>query len=272
MKALLKKFFKSRLGAWTVAAVVAVTLVQGKRISDEASYGHMQEQTVLLRLPDGQGSGVVVERENENGRTRVFVWTAEHVVEGHTEVTIAKAIRTEGHRAGEATFTAKVIGRDKARDLALLWVDAPAGFFRAAEFAPSDPIKVGTPLVLAGNVLGVTFDDSISLGIMSGIGYQTTNWKLTDQAALAGYFGCSGGPIFREDDRDVVGITVGMVPGSGFMQFVPVRMIEEFANENVLHWAVRGDWCPGDELLQGLATREVQIKAMADKIKTFSVN
>ena len=265
VKELLKRFFKSRLGAWTVAAVAAVILVQGKRISDEGSYAHMQEQTVLLRLPDGQGSGVVVERDNEDGKTRVFVWTANHVVEGHTDVAVVKAIRTEGHRAGEATFTAKVIGRDKARDLALLWVDAPAGFFRAAEFAPSDPINVGTPLVLAGNVLGGRFEDSLSLGIMSGIGYTPSHWKLTDQAALAGFFGCSGGPIFRQGERDVAGITVGMVPGSGFMQFVPVRVIEEFANESVLHWAVRGDWCPGDGLLQGLATREIQIKS-------FSVN
>lgn len=227
----------------------------------------MQEQIVLLKLSDGQGSGVVIERENADGDKRVFIWTAEHVVKGHTKVQIIKSIRTEGNRVGESTFSAEVIGRDDAKDLALLWVHAPAGFFRAAEFAPREPIQVGTPLVLAGNVSGSTFDDSLSLGIMSGIGYKTRNWELTDQAALAGYFGCSGGPIFRQNERDVVGITVGMIPGSGFMQFVPVRIIENFANENVLHWAVRGDWCPGDKLLHGLALREVAREAAAKEAK-----
>lgn len=265
MRAQLKKLLKTRAAAWVAAALVATSMVQGRKISERADYGRMQESVVLIKASGSQGSGVVVERANAQDRTRVFVWTANHVVDGDTQVKIVKNIRTEGHRAGQAEFTAQVIGRDVARDLALLWVDAPAKFFRAVEFAPADPIQIGTPLVLVGNVSGQTFDDSVLLGIMSGVGYTTRTWVLTDQAALAGYFGCSGGPIFQREGREIAGITVGMIPGSGFMQFVPVRVIEDFANGAVLHWAVRGNWCPGDDLLRGLANREVQAK-------TFSVN
>jgi S1-C subfamily serine protease len=260
-----KKFLKSRLGAWIVAALVTLPLVQFKRMHDSNAYCRMQETTVLIQTPSGQGSGVVVERVNEQGRTRVFVWTVNHVVNDVTETKVVKNIRTEGHRAGQAEFTAKVIGRDPKRDLALLWLDAPAGYFRATEFAPSEPIKIGTPLVLVGNVAGKDFEDSVSLGIMSGVGYTPGEWTLTDQAALAGFLGCSGGPIFQQGSSDVVGLTVATIRGSGFMQFVPVRVIEDFANGAVLHWAVRGNWCPGDDLLRGLNAREVQAK-------TFSVN
>jgi S1-C subfamily serine protease len=267
VKELLKRFFKSRLGAWTVAAVAAVTLIQGKKISDRVDYARMQASVVLIQASDGQGSGVVVERTNEHGQARVFIWTANHVVENDNSVTIKKAIRSETRRVGEAVFTAKVIGREAKRDLALLWLDAPAGYFRAAEFAPLAPIEVGTPLTHVGNVLGSSFEDSVSNGILSrnGIRPEGWPWELTDQAALAAFYGSSGGPLFRTGDGDVAGLVVGGVVGSGFMNFVPVRIIENFANENVLHWAVRGDWCPGDGLLQGLATREIQIKS-------FSVN
>jgi S1-C subfamily serine protease len=263
----LKKFLKSRLGAWTVALLVTASMVGSRTISTKVDYCRMQQSVVLIQASDGQGSGVVMERVNEQGRTRVFIWTANHVVENDNKVKIVKNIRTEGHRAGQAEFTAVVIGRDKARDVALLWLDAPAKYFRAAEFAPSAPIAVGTPLTHVGNVQGIAFEDSVSNGILSQVGLKPEGWpwEMTDQAALAAYFGSSGGPIFRTHNGDVVGLTCGGVVGSGFMNFVPVRVIEDFANGAVLHWAVRGDWCPGDGLLNGLANREVQVK-------TFSVN
>jgi S1-C subfamily serine protease len=231
-------------------------------------YEVMQKSVVLVKASVGQGSGVVIERTNDEGKTRVFVWTANHVVENDAEVTIVKNIRFEGHRAGEASFKAKVIGRDAKKDIALLWVDAPGSYFRAAEFAETDPIRVGTPLTHVGNVLGEFFEDSVSVGLMSQIGMNPGGnfpWELTDQYAGEAYFGSSGGPIFRTSDKDVVGIVVGGVVQSGFMQFVPVRVVEIFGEQNGLYWAIRGDWCPRDDFLRALNLKDVQIK-------TFSVN
>lgn len=231
-------------------------------------YETMQKSVVLVKASDGQGSGVVVQRTNDKGKTRVFVWTANHVVESDTEVKIVKNIRFEGHRAGEASFTAKVIGRDAKKDIALLWVDAPANYFRAAEFAEEKPIRVGTSLTHVGNVLGEAFEDSVSAGLMSQIGMNSGGsfpWELTDQYAGEAYFGSSGGPVFRTNDKEVVGIVVGGIVQSGFMQFVPVRVISDFAGRNGYYWAVRGNWCPSDDFLRLFNSREVQIK-------TFSVN
>lgn len=267
MKAQLKRFLKSRLGAWTVAFLVAIPVIHGKKISERGSYARMQQSTVLIRASDGQGTGVVVERVNEQGHTRVFVWTANHVVEKDTEVEIHKAIRAEGHKVGEVVFKAEVIGRDLARDVAVLWVDAPAGYFRAAEFASNRPLQVGAPLTHVGNAHGDAFEDSVSTGILSQVGLHPTDWPwvLTDQGAFAATFGCSGGPVFSQDSHKIVGLLVGGAVGSGYINFVPVRVIEDFANVNALHWALRGNWCPGDDLLRGLVNREVQVKTFSVK-------
>jgi hypothetical protein len=119
--------------------------------------------------------------------------------------------------------------------------------------------------------MGVAFEDSVSIGVLSQIGIKPEDWpwELTDQAALSAYFGSSGGPIFRTDDQAVVGLVVGGIVGSGFMNFVPVRIIEAFATANALHWAVRGDSCPNDIILNLLASKEGGSKKV---LETFSVN
>lgn len=270
MQAAHYSYVKKHFGKIWASVIIALALaghIVGAKLRKAECYEKMQQSVVLIQASDGQGSGVVVERSNEQGRTRVFIWTANHVVESDTEVKIVKGIRTEGHRAGQAEFTARVIGRDVARDVALLWLDAPAGYFRAAEFAENKPVRVGTPLTHVGNVRGIEFEDSVSVGVMSQIGLKPPGWPwaLTDQAALAAYFGSSGGPIFRTDDETVIGLTVGGVVGSGFMNFVPVRIISEFADINGYLWAVRHNYCPSDDFLEGLAWRETVVK-------TFSVN
>lgn len=256
----MKRFFWTRI----LAAVLIVTGVAGHfvgvKINRAERYEVMQKSVVLVKASDGQGSGVVIERANDEGKTRVFVWTANHVVENDAEVTIVKNIRFEGHRAGESSFKAKVIGRDVKRDIALLWVDAPGSYFRAAEFAEADPIRVGTPLTHVGNVLGIAFEDSVSIGLMSQIGMNPGGdfpWELTDQYAGEAYFGSSGGPVFRTSDKEVVGIVVGGIVQSGFMQFVPVRIVEAFAKQNDLYWAVRGTRCPDDIYLRAISWHEV---------------
>lgn len=264
----MKRFLLARILAAVLLVMGATSYIVGMKINRAKCYEVMQKSVVLVKASDGQGSGVVIERTNGAGKTRVFIWTANHVVENDAEVTIIKNIRFEGHRAGESSFKAKVIGRDVKRDIALLWVDAPGNYFRAAEFAEADPIRVGTPLTHVGNVLGIAFEDSVSIGLMSQIGMNPGGdfpWELTDQYAGEAYFGSSGGPVFRTSDKEVVGIVVGGIVQSGFMQFVPVRIVEVFAKQNGLYWAVRGDWCPSDERLQAFNLKNIPVK-------TFSVN
>lgn len=213
-------------------------------------YELAQRKTVLLKLADGQGSGVVIRRHNSTG-TRLFVWTAAHVVEGSDEAKVGYYVRNEGHRVGEVTFKARVIFRSKEKDLALLWLDAPASYFGDARFDFDAP-RVGQPQYHVGNFFGDVFDSSVSTGIVSGIGFHPDgNWpwiEPLDQTTCPAIFGSSGGPVFNADSDRVMGLIVGGPVGKGFIEYIPSREIRAFVSPWDL-WAVVGSSCPSDKYL-----------------------
>jgi S1-C subfamily serine protease len=92
-------------------------------------YGKEQLATVILRDAEGTGSGAVVRRTNSQGNTRLFIWTAAHVVSASDEVVVETKVRNEYRKVGTVSFKARVIMRAPAEDIALLWLDAPEGFF-----------------------------------------------------------------------------------------------------------------------------------------------
>ena len=244
----MKKIF-----AYLVAAGLLVGVLRHDRVSERNSYGHMQEQTVLIQASSGTGSGVVIARGN-----RVFVWTANHVVDADSAVVVKQFIRTEGRKVGEVSFRAKLIGRDVERDLALFWLDAPVGYFRAAVFSDDNFLTVGTALAHVGHVMGSEFDGSVSTGVLSQIGVSpeglTWPWKHpTDQGTFSAFYGGSGGPVFH--NKKVVGILVGGLVGRGYINYVPVREISVFARKSGLSWAIYGSRCPSDEVLNELVKR-----------------
>lgn len=220
----------------------------------ENPYEVAQKQTVLIQSESGQGSGVVIQRGN-----RLFVWTANHVVDTVDTVTVKQFIRYEGHRAGDVEFKARLLKRSVEKDLALFWLDAPVGYFRPAQFELETP-TVGTPLVHVGNVLGSLFDGSISSGIVSQIGVRpqgVMGWPWSevnlDCATCAAFYGCSGGPVFKQDSGKVLGIIVGSATvGQGYINYVPTREIRDFANRTGTFWAVSGSYCPSDDALETL--------------------
>lgn len=213
-------------------------------------YERAKRNTVLIVAPDGQGSGVVVRKQN-----RLFVWTAAHVVEGYSEVEVKRLLHWDGRKAGEISFKARVLHSSKSQDWALLWLDAPANAFPGANFAGKDPLSPGDRVYHVGNWLGDAFDGSVSEGIVSQIGVNPgesrTGWPWSeiylDQVNLVAMPGSSGGPIFNSAG-EVVGIVVG-APGRGslgFVCYVPVRVLcENFE----LCWALWGDSCPSDKTL-----------------------
>jgi len=241
-----------RIFAWIVAGLLVAGSVQYQRLSERDSYARMQESTALVVASDGQGSGVVIERGS-----RVFIWTANHVVDKSSEVVVKRFIRTEGRKVGEISFRARLIARDAERDIALLWVDCPAGFFRAAKFG-GGILPVGVRLTHVGNVLGAEFDGSVSSGILSQVGVRPDDpawpWRHpTDQGTFSAFYGGSGGPVFYKDK--VVGILVGGLVGRGYINYVPVREILVFARKNGLSWSVYGSRCPSDDALNELVSR-----------------
>lgn len=235
-----------------VAVLVALPLVQYKRSHNAHRYERLQQQTVMV---NGNGTGMVIERGHN-----VFIWTANHVVPTQTEIQVSKFIRVAGRKVGAVNFQARLIVRDSDRDLALFWVNAPAGFFRAAQFSEAD-LLVGTPLVHVGNVRVEDFDESVSIGILSQKNVEPTHptwpWKHpTDQGTFSAFYGSSGGPVFAENE-EVVGVLVGGLVGKGYINFVPVREMKIFARKAGVLWAINDGRSPSDEQLKQLADRNV---------------
>jgi len=103
----------------------------------------------------GLGSGVVVGADG-------YILTNNHVVDSADEIDV----ETSGGR----TMKAKVVGADKASDLALLKVSATD--LPAITMGDSDAVEVGDVVLAIGNPLGV--GQTVTMGIISAKGRATT--------------------------------------------------------------------------------------------------
>ena len=100
------------------------------------------------------GSGVIVSSDG-------YILTNDHVVDGADEIRI--------DLNDDRTLTAKVVGTDKASDLALLKVDAKD--LRAISMGNSDGVQVGDVVLAVGNPLGI--GQTVTMGIISAKGRST---------------------------------------------------------------------------------------------------
>jgi S1-C subfamily serine protease len=244
---------------WVVlAALVAsvIVLITGCAPAPvQPDYASAQRANPIIQTTRGSGSGVVVRRTNVNGQTRLFVWTAAHVVRDMNEVKIESRVRNEFRKVGNVTFTARPIFRDAKNDLALLWLDAPDGYFDYVRF-DSVNHPIGTEVYHVGNFLGsMRFDDSVSWGRVSNLGIKPEEFEgwpwanPIDQADMVILPGSSGGGLFSTESRRVIGIVVGWPTMPGVCFYVPLRTLVSVTQEAGYDWAVYGGACPRDSLL-----------------------
>jgi serine protease Do len=110
------------------------------------------------RMPErregGMGSGVIVRGDGH-------ILTNDHVVNGADEVTV--------ELTGGRTLDAKVVGTDKATDLAVLKVDGKD--LPTLELGDSEGVRVGDVVLAVGNPLGV--GQTVTMGIVSAMGRAT---------------------------------------------------------------------------------------------------
>jgi serine protease Do len=99
------------------------------------------------------GSGVIVDALNG------YVLTNNHVVEQVASV----QIKTKDGRP----FSAKVIGRDSATDIAVLRIQSPSGL-KAIAFGDSDALEVGDFVLAIGNPFGL--GQTVTSGLVSALG------------------------------------------------------------------------------------------------------
>ena len=148
----------------------------------------------------GQGSGFIVDRDG-------LILTNAHVVQGAKEVTVKMSDRRE--------LRAKVLGADKATDIAVLKVDAK----NLPVVALGDPaqLQVGDYVLAIGAPYGL--EQTATQGIVSAKGRSLPGDSFVPfiQTDAAVNPGNSGGPLF-DGGGNVVGINAQIFSQSGGFQ------------------------------------------------------
>jgi serine protease Do len=145
----------------------------------------------------GLGSGVIVSPDG-------YILTNNHVVGKATEIHVTLMDKRE--------FTAKVIGKDRKTDLALIKINAHKPL-PCAQLGDSHDIHVGDWVLAVGNPFG--FSLTATTGIVSAkgrvLGGSYDEFIQTDAAINPGN---SGGPLFNTQGQ-VIGINTAIYSSSG---------------------------------------------------------
>lgn len=146
----------------------------------------------------GIGSGAVIDAQTG------YIITNAHVVNGGEGFIVSVL---DGR-----VLEAKLIGMDTATDIAVLQADNLR--VKAVKIADSERLRIGDVVFAVGYPLGL--EQSLSLGVISGLGRTSSNKGLQDfiQTDAAVNSGNSGGPLLDSRGR-LVGINTAIVSRSG---------------------------------------------------------
>lgn len=155
------------------------------------------------RVQVGQsvGSGVLFDKEG-------YIVTNNHVVSGSKDVNVSLS--------NGKTVQGKVVGTDPSTDLAVVKIDAPSDI-PVAELGDSDQIQVGETVIAIGNPLGLEFQGTVTVGVVSALNRtldeMEQRFKLiqTDAAINPGN---SGGALVTADGK-VIGINSAKIAKEG---------------------------------------------------------
>ncbi|MEC5388255.1 Do family serine endopeptidase [Uliginosibacterium sp. H3] len=193
--------------------VVNITATQSSRVASPLQ--HLGEDVPMpdwLRrfAPKGSEQQPLPDDDNESTGSGFiigadgYILTNSHVVEAADEILVRLSDRRE--------FAARVIGRDKRSDIALLKVDAIG--LPVARFGNPALLRVGDWVLAIGSPFG--FESSVTAGIVSAKGRSLPDETLVPfiQTDVAINPGNSGGPLFNLKG-EVVGINSQIYSRSG---------------------------------------------------------
>ncbi|WP_297015259.1 S1C family serine protease [uncultured Dialister sp.] len=155
------------------------------------------------RVEVGQsvGSGVLFDKKG-------YIVTNNHVASGSKEVNVCLS--------NGKTVAGKVVGTDPSTDLAVVKIDG-SDDLPVAEFGDSDALQVGETAIAIGNPLGLEFQGTVTVGVISALNRSLDDidqrFKLiqTDAAINPGN---SGGALVTADGK-VVGINSAKIAKEG---------------------------------------------------------
>jgi serine protease Do len=165
-------------------------------------FRQFQQQTPQEAPMRGIGSGFIVSSDG-------IILTNAHVVDGADEVTVKLTDKRE--------FQAKVLGKDKATDIAVLKIDARN--LPVVKIGDAGKERVGEWAVAIGAPFG--FENTATAGIISAKARSLPNQGYVQfiQTDVPVNPGNSGGPLFNLNG-EVVGINSQIYSGSGGYQGV----------------------------------------------------
>jgi S1-C subfamily serine protease len=169
------------------------------------------------------------------------IYTNAHVVLGASSVKVTFKKTASGPGA---TYPARVLGADKATDVAVLQVQgAPPSALHPLPIGSLSTVRVGDPVVAIGNPLNE--QSTITSGIVSAVGRQIYSLEPGQriynviQTDAAINHGNSGGPLIDRFGR-VIGITSQILTGStsdpnagniGIGFAIPIDKVSEIARQ-----------------------------------------
>jgi serine protease Do len=178
----------------------------------------------------GTGSGIIIDGAGN-------IVTNSHVVDGSAEIKVTLADGQE--------IPAKLIGRDKRTDVAVVRLDRLPKNLVAARLGDSDRIDVGEWVLAIGSPLGL--EQTVTAGIVSGKGHvgrfvqmsgdRVRRYIQTDAKINPGN---SGGPLANLDG-DVVGLNTLIRTGAGgaYGFAVPINEVRRVAEALIKDGRVR---------------------------------
>jgi serine protease Do len=192
-------------------------------------FGPMFQTPAQPQIEHGVGSGIIISPDG-------YIVTNNHVVEGATSIKVTLNDRR--------ILNAKVVGRDKLTDLAVLKVDASN--LPTVVWGDSTKLQPGQTVLAFGSPFGY-FQFSVTRGIVSAVNRSNPysddprrpgNFIQTDAAINPGN---SGGPLVNAHG-ELVGINTfiisngGSFAGAGFA--IPSQIVHSTADQLIQHGKV----------------------------------
>lgn len=192
-------------------------------------YGNGQQLKPQPHKAVSMGSGFIIDKSGE-------IVTNNHVVENASSI---KVKLKDGRE-----FTAKLIGTDKATDIALLQIKSDKSL-PTVDFGDDRQARVGDWVVAVGNPFGLS--NTVTAGIISSIGRDVGNGPYTDYIQIDAPInrGNSGGPTFNIRGK-VIGMNSmiyspsGGSVGIGFA--IPASTIQDVVAQLKAHGHVSRGW------------------------------
>jgi hypothetical protein len=218
----------------------------------------LQDVSVTIQTPDGQGSGVIITRNGIH-----YVLSAAHVVESCRKagtldneaktdsfvyfdgISVVKEYQEKGRLVARNEYFADVVKYsdvDFGEDLVILKLRKTNCLNVSTVFYLDEAIPaIGTELYHVGSFYGQPGANSLSTGVISQIGRIPAKLHTYfDQTSVTAFPGSSGGGVFLKKDGRYISM---LVRGSGETMnlTVPIRRIKAWVKKINMEWLLNPD-------------------------------